>query len=118
MKQKFKCEGYKHCLEGSRLKNKVNQPEQNTADVDFLGESHEEFIKNKKLILKSQQILKIEKHNVFTDEVNKIVWSAKDDKRKQSIDSIEICAFKTSNYIVCKKEETKCNTIIKQYKND
>ena len=39
-----------------------------------------EKIMKKKLLLKSQQGSKSEKHNVFTDEVNKIAWSAKDDK--------------------------------------
>ena len=35
----------------------------------------------------------------------------------QSIDSIETYAYGTCKYLVCKKEETKCNNIIKQYKN-
>ena len=44
--------------------------------------------------------------------------SANDDKRMQSIDSIEIYAYGTSKDLVCKKEEIKCNIIVKQYKND
>ena len=36
----------------------------------------------------------------------------------QSIDSIEIYAYGTSKDLVSKKEEIKCNNIIKQYKND
>ena len=36
----------------------------------------------------------------------------------QSIDSIEIYAYGTSKDLVNKKEEIKCNNIIKQYKND
>ena len=35
----------------------------------------------------------------------------------QSIDSIETNANGTSKSLVCKKEEIKCNNIIKQYKN-
>ena len=41
-----------------------------------------------KLILKTQQIFKSEKHNVLTEEINKIVLSS-NDKRMQTIDSIE-----------------------------
>ena len=35
----------------------------------------------------------------------------------QSINSIETCVHGTSKGLVCNKEETKCNSIIKQYKN-
>ena len=34
----------------------------------------------------------------------------------QSIDSIETYARGTSKDLICKKEEIKCNNIIKQYK--
>ena len=36
----------------------------------------------------------------------------------QSIDSIETYAYGTNKDLVSEKEETKCNNIIKQYKND
>ena len=55
--------------------------------------NHKEFIKNKILILKSQQRFKNKKHNVFTEEVNKIALSRNDHKRMQSIDSIETYAY-------------------------
>ena len=48
------------------------QLEKSTVDVESLSESHKKFIKNNKLILKSQQKFRSEKHNVFTEEVNKI----------------------------------------------
>ena len=41
-------------------------------------------------MLKIQQWFKREKHNIFTEEINKIALSSNDDKRMQSIDSIEI----------------------------
>ena len=40
------------------------------------------------------------------------------DKRIQSIYSIETYAYGTSKDLVCKKEEIKCNNIIKQDEND
>ena len=36
----------------------------------------------------------------------------------QSIDSIKTYPPGTSKDLVCKKEEIKCNNIVKQYKND
>ena len=67
-------------------------------------------------MLKSQQIFRREKHNIFDEEVNKIVLRASNDKRMQQIDSIETYAWGTTNDLVCKKEETKCKNVIKQYK--
>ena len=54
-------------------------------DVD----NFKEFTKNNQLILKTQQRLENEKHNVFTEEINKMALSLNDDKRVQSIDLIE-----------------------------
>ena len=36
---------------------------------------------------------KSERHNVFTEETNKNAFSSSVDKRMQSIDSIERCAY-------------------------
>ena len=74
------------------------------------------LLKINKWILKSQKRFKSKKNNVFTGEVNKIAWSASNDKRIQSIDSIETYAYGMSKDLICKKEETKCNKPIKQCK--
>ena len=61
-------------------------------------------------MLKTQQRFKIERNNVFTEEINKIVLIrliSNDDKRMQSIDSIETYAQGTSKDLVCKKAEIK-----------
>ena len=39
-------------------------------------------------ILKSQQRFKIERHDVYTEEINKIALSNNDDKRLQNFDRI------------------------------
>ena len=46
-------------------------------------------IRNNKSILKTQQSFESERHNVFTEEIKKTALSSNDDKRMQSIDSIE-----------------------------
>ena len=50
-------------------------------------------MKNNKSILKIHQRFKSERHNVFTEEIRKIVLSSNDDKRMQSIDLIETYAY-------------------------
>ena len=85
---------------------------------EFIKKHHKEFIKNNKLMVKTQQRLKSERYNVVTEEINKTALSSIDDKRMQSIDSIETYAYGTSIDLVSEKEEIKCNNILKQYKND
>ena len=64
--------------------------------------------------MKTQQRFKSERHNVFTEKNNKIASSSNDDKRMQSIGSIETYAYGRSKYLVSEKEDIKCNNIIKR----
>ena len=61
----------------------MNYLGENDIEVDSLRENHKEYIKSNRLILISRQRFKSEKHNVFTEEVNKIAWSANGDKKIQ-----------------------------------
>ena len=72
IKRKLKFENYKNCLEATQLENKVNHIEKNKIYIDRIKKNHKEFIKKQKSILKTQQIFKSERHNVFTEEINKI----------------------------------------------
>ena len=73
-------------------------------------------MKNNKLILKIQGSFKSRRHNFFTEEMNKIALSSNDDKRMQSIDSIETYACGTSKDLVSDKKEIKCSNMIKWYR--
>ena len=94
-KTQKKCffEDYKHCLEATQLENRMNHLEKYKIDVDGLKEDHKEFIQNNKLMLKTQQRFRVERNNVFAEEINKIALSASYDKSIQSIDSIETYAY-------------------------
>ena len=70
--------------------------------------NHKEFIKNHKLILKTQQRFKCEKHHVFTEE---IAFSSNDDKRVKPINLIETYAYGLIKDLVCKKGDIKCDNI-------
>ena len=69
-KRKLKFENYKNFLEATQLGYSRN------------GE-------NNKLLLKTQQRFKSERHNAFTEKLNRIALSSNDNKRMQSTDSIE-----------------------------
>ena len=114
-KRKLKFQDCKNCVEEAQIENKINHLEKSKIDVDSLKQNQKEFIKNNKLILKTQQRFRSEEHSVFTEEINKIA-----DKlmiKVQSVDLIEIYAHGASKDLVYKKEEIKCNNIIKQYKD-
>ena len=55
-------------------------------------------------MLKTQQRLKSERHNVFIEVINKIALSSNNDKRMQSIDLIETYAYRMGKDLTCKKE--------------
>ena len=83
--------------------------------MDDLQENHKELIKINKLILKPQQRFRSNKHNVFTEEVNKIALSANNDKRIQSANSIETYLYGTRENLVRIKEMIKCNNRIQRW---
>ena len=51
---------------------------------------------------------------ILLKKTNKIALSSNDDKKMQSIDSIETYAYEIDKDVVCKKEEIKCTNIRKQ----
>ena len=118
IKRKLKFENYKSCLEAIQLQNKTNHLEKNKIDINSLKKDHKEIIRKNKLRLKTQRRFKSERHNIFTEEINEITFSSNNDKRMQSIASIETYAYGTSKDLVSEKEEIKCNNIIKWYKSD
>ena len=63
-----------------------------------------DYLLNNEIILKSQQIFKSEKHDLYTEEVNKIALSCNDDKRLQTFDRITSYPYGTSTCKVCKTE--------------
>ena len=61
------------------------------------------MLKNE-IILKSQQRFKSERHDVYTEEVNKIALSSNDNKRLQTFDRITSYPYGTNAGKVCKTE--------------
>ena len=72
-------------------------------NVNNRRKNHKEFIKNNKLISKSEQRFTIDMHHVFTEEINITALSANNDKRMQTIDAIETYAYGTNKDLVNEK---------------
>ena len=87
-KEDKKAKGKKKCVIKRRLKS-------NDCKDCFL---------NNKAILKSQQRFKSERHDVYTEEINKIALSRNDDKRLQTFDRITSYPYGASVGKVCKTE--------------
>ena len=113
-KKNLKFRDYKKYLKVSQIEKKINNLEKKKIDVYCLKEDRKGFVRNE-LISKTQQGFKSERHNVFTEVINKIALSSSSDKRIKSTDLIETYAYGTSKDLRCKKE--KINNRIKQYKN-
>ena len=59
---------------------------------------------NNETVLKSQQRFKSGRHDVYTEEINKIALSSNDDKRLQTFDKIASYSYGPSAGKVCKTE--------------
>ena len=85
MKRKLKFENYQNCLEGTQFENKINHLEKNEINIESINKYHLEFIKDNKLMLKTQRIFKSERHKVFTEEINKIDLGSNYHKRMNQL---------------------------------
>ena len=59
---------------------------------------------NNKIVLKSQQRFQSERHDAYTEEINKIALSSNDDKRLQTFNRITSYPYGASAGEVCKTE--------------
>ena len=57
---------------------------------------YKDCLLNNEIVLKSQQRFKSERHDVYTEEINKIALSSNDDKRLQTFDRITSYPYGTS----------------------
>ena len=83
IKLKLKPGDFENCLKATQLENKIKQARKNKVNVDSFKENEKEFIKNNKLILKSQSRFRNEKRNAFTQKLNKISLTTNNDKTIQ-----------------------------------
>ena len=65
---------------------------------------YEDCLLNNEIILKSKQRLQSERHDVYTEEANKIALSSNEDKRLQTYDKITSYPYGASAENICKTE--------------
>ena len=65
---------------------------------------YKDCLLNNQIVLKSQERFKNERHDVYTEEINKIPLSSNDDKRLQTFNRITSYPYGTSAGKVCKTE--------------
>ena len=85
----------------------VKKPKEQKKNVIKRGLMFKNYIDclfNNKITLKSQQIIKSDCHNVYTEQINKIALSSNHDKRLQTFDKITTYLYGTSAFKVCKSK--------------
>ena len=65
---------------------------------------YKDCLLNNEIVLKSQQRFKSERHDVYTEEINKIALRCNGDKRLQTFDRITSYPYGTSAGKVCRTE--------------
>ena len=95
---------YAYLIDDDSEKKKVNGTKKCVIKRILKFNDYEECLFNKKIILKSQQRFKIDYHNVYTEQINKIALSSKDDKRLETFDKITMYPYGTIALKVCKSE--------------
>ena len=65
---------------------------------------YKDCLLNNQIILKSKQRFKNERHDVYTEEINKIALNSNDDKRLQTFDRITSYHYGASAGKVCKAQ--------------
>ena len=66
--------------------------------------NYTDYLFNDKAILKTQQRLKSDCHNVYNEQINKIALSSNDDKRLQRFDKIKTYPHGTNALKACESE--------------
>ena len=70
----------------------------------LMFENYKDSMFNDKTILQSQLRFKSDHHDVYTEEVNKIVLSSNDDNILQTFDRVTTYPYGTNAFKVCESE--------------
>ena len=77
---------YTYLMDDNREHKKAKGTKKCVKKRRLMVKNYKDCLFNNKIILKSQQRFKSDHHNVYTEQINKIVLSSNDDKRLQTFD--------------------------------
>ena len=95
---------YSNLMDDGRNDKKAKGRKQCVIKRRLKFNDYKDCLLNNEIILKSQQKFKSERHNVYTEEINKTALSSNDDKILQTFDRITSYTYGTSAGKVCKIE--------------
>ena len=95
---------YPYLMDDDSEKKKAKRTKKCVIKRGLMFENYADCLFNNKIILKSQQRFKSDHHEVYTEEVNKIVLNSNDDKRLQTFDRVTTYPYGTNAFKVCESE--------------
>ena len=95
---------YTYLMEDDSEHKKAKGTKKCTIKRRLMFENYKDSLFNDKTKMRSQLRFKIDLHNVYTEEVNKIALSSNDDKRLQTFDRVTTYPYGTNAFKVCESE--------------
>ena len=95
---------YSYLTDDCKEDKKAKETKKCVIKIELKFNDYKNCLLNDKVVLKSQQRFKSERHDVYTENVNKIALGSNDDKRLPTFDKIETYPYGSSAGKVCKTE--------------
>ena len=95
---------YSHLMDDGKSDKKDKGTKKSVTKKVLKFNDYQDCFLNNKIVLRSQQRFKSERHDVYTEEINKIALSSNVDKRLQTFGKITPYPYGTSAGRVCKTE--------------
>ena len=100
----LRTKSYAYLMDDDNEKKKANGTKKCIIKRRIMLENYKDSSFNKNTILRSQLTFKSNLHNVYTEEVNKIVLNSNDDKRLQTFERVTTYQYGTNAFKVCESE--------------
>ena len=100
----LRAKAYAYKLDDDTEFKKAKGTKKSVIKRELMFENYKDSLFNDEIILRSQQKFRSDHHRVYTEEVNKISLSSKDDKRIQTYDKITTYPYGTNIFKICENE--------------
>ena len=100
----FRAKPYEYLMGNGSENKKAKGTKKCVIKHGLMFENYKDSLFNDQIILKSQQRFKSDRHELYTEEINKIAPSSNNDKRLQTFDKITSYPYGSNAFKVCKSE--------------